>query len=145
MARRQHQNGIVFLSAFEFHFPLPFASVHTVSVGEWSLMVWVCVCVCMWWGLGWGAHVHPCAYVCLLLSSWWFFIKVLLGLTRVSSNSKLSATLILSTAGTRAAVSMIRNRYNTIHLAAMVSFLSTIMVCQKYEQHLKVYLVCLSF
>ena len=48
MAIRQHQNGIVFLSAFEFNFPLPFASVHTVSVGEWSLMVWVCVCVCVW-------------------------------------------------------------------------------------------------
>ena len=103
------------------------------------------MCVCARACVGGGrAHVHPCAYLCLLLSSWCFFINVLLGLTRVSSNSKLSATLLLSTAGTRAAVRMIRTRYNTIHLAAMVSFSSTIMVCQKHEQHLKVCLACLS-
>lgn len=64
MAIRQHQNGIVFLSAFEFHFPLPFASVHTVSVGEWSLMVWVCVCVHVV-GVGVGGTRAP---VCLRLS-----------------------------------------------------------------------------
>lgn len=114
-----------------------------VSGLSWCESV-VCVCVCACVG-GQGAHVHSCAYLCLLLSSWYFFIKVLFGLTRVSSNSKLSATLLLSAAGTRAAVRMIRNRYNTIHLAAVVSFLSTVTVCQTREQHLKVCLVCLPF
>ena len=63
----QHPNYIVFLSASEFNFPFPFAFVDTVSVGGWTLMR---VCVCVFFGG--GVHVHPCDYLCLLLSSWCF-------------------------------------------------------------------------
>lgn len=126
----------VFLSAFEFNLPLPFASVHAVSVG--SLLTSG--------GWGGGVHVYPCACLCLFLSSWCFFIKVLFGPTWVSSNSKLLATLLF-TAITRAAVSMIRNSYNAPNLATKsLSFTGPVRMCQKHKQYLKfIYLVCLLF
>lgn len=129
----QYPNLIVFLSASELNSPLPLPlSPQFLWTGR---CFWRCA-----WNCG---HMPPNAYLCLFLNSWCCFLKVWFGPTRVSSSSKLLATLVF-TAVTWVVVNMMRNSCYGPKLCARVSSsLGSTRMCRKHEQYLKVYLVCL--
>lgn len=94
------------------------------------------MCVGLW------ARAPKC-HLCLFLNFWCCFLKVWLDPTRVSSSSKPLASFLF-TAVTWAAVNMVRNSCHAPHSSARVSSsLGPIRMCQKQEQYLKVYPVCL--